>query len=69
MMSTMNLDRGWTRATRDSNVSTRTRRYRGRIRQGLVQADEARHGAAVRYLGPLVPAQPLLREDPFRSGS
>ena len=35
------------------------------VRQGLVQADAPRHGARLsRYLGPLVPAEPQLWQDP-----
>ena len=36
-----------------------------RVRQGLVQADAPRHGAAIaRYLGPLVPKEPQIWQDP-----
>ncbi len=37
---------------------------RGRVRPRLVQADASRHGPASRYLGPLVPKEALIWQDP-----
>jgi catalase-peroxidase len=39
-------------------------RLRRRLRQGLVQADAPRHGAALRYLGAEVPKEVLIWQDP-----
>ena len=38
---------------------------RGRVRPGVVQADAPRHGADHRYLGPLVPKEILIWQDPI----
>ena len=48
-----------------SAVHGAPRSVRRRVRPGVVQADAPRHGPARRYLGPEVPAEELIWQDPI----